>query len=61
MENSYSIHDLLGQLEDLMSEATRVPFGKKSMVDIDRMNEVVQDIRMALPPEIKQAQNIVSD
>ena len=48
-------------LEDLLSEATRVPFGKKSMVDVDKMSEIITDMRMVLPMEIQQAQKVVLD
>lgn len=61
MENSYSIEELIEMLEDLLSEATRVPFGKKSMVDVDKMSEVITDMRMVLPMEIQQAQKVVLD
>jgi len=61
MENSYSIEELIEQLEDLLNKATRVPFNKKGMVDLDTINEVVQDMRMVLPMEIQQAQKVVMD
>ena len=61
MESSYSMEELIEMLEDLLSEATRVPFGKKSMVDVDRMSEVITDMRIALPIEVQQAQKIVMD
>lgn len=61
MENSYSIEQLIEQLEDLLNASMRVPFGKKSMVDVDRINEVVQEMRLTLPTEIIQAQKIVMD
>ncbi len=61
MDSSYSIEQLIEQLEDLMNEATHVPFNKKCLVDLDRMNDVVQEMRMVLPMEIKQAQNVVMD
>lgn len=61
MENNYSIEDLIDALEDLIHNAVRVPFGKRSMVDVDKVAEIVADIRIALPTEIKQAQNVVQD
>ncbi len=61
MENSYSIEQLIEQLEDLLADATKVPFNKRSMVDTDKMNEVVEDMRMTLPMEIQQAQKVVLD
>lgn len=61
MENNYAIEDLIDALEDLIHSAMRVPFGKKSMIDVDKVAEIVADIRIALPTEIKQAQNVVQD
>lgn len=61
MENNYAIEDLIDSLEDLIHNAVRVPFGKKSMIDVDKVAEIVSDIRIALPTEIKQAQNVVQD
>lgn len=61
MEKSYSIDDLIEMLEDIINESTRVPFGKRSMVDVDKINEVVSDMRMVLPMEIQQARTVVAD
>ena len=61
MENNYAIEDLIDSLEDLIHSAMRVPFGKKSMIDVDKIADIVSDIRIALPTEIKQAQNVVAD
>lgn len=61
MENSYSIEELIEMLEDLINDSTHVPFNKKSMVDVDKMNDVIQDMRMVLPMEIQQAQKVVMD
>ena len=61
MENSYSIEELIELLEDLMGEATRVPFGKKSWVDVNKMSEIITEMRVTLPIEIQQAQKVVMD
>ncbi len=61
MENNYAIEELIDALEDLIHDAVRVPFGKKSMIDVDKVADIVSDIRIALPTEIKQAQNVVAD
>ena len=57
----YTIEELIELLEDLLGDATRVPFGKKSMVDIDRMSEIIGEMRITLPEEIEQAQKVVMD
>lgn len=61
MQNSYSIQELIDALDDVINAATPVPFGKKSMVDAGKISEIVSDMRMALPMEIRQAQKVVED
>lgn len=61
MESTYAIEDLIDSLEDLIHGAMRVPFGKRSMIDVDKVAEIVSDIRISLPTEIRQAQNVVQD
>lgn len=61
MENSYTVEELIELLEDVIHDATRVPFGKKSMVDIDKIADIVSDMRIILPLEIQQAQKVVID
>lgn len=61
MENAYSIEELIELLEDLMAKATHVPILNKSAIDINKMNEIVTDMRMVLPMEIKQAQQVVME
>lgn len=61
MDNSYSLEELIEVLEDLLSDATRVPFNRKSMVDIDKMSDVIEKMRLSMPMEIQQAQRVVMD
>ena len=44
-----------------MAKATHVPILNKSAIDINKMNEIVTDMRMVLPMEIKQAQQVVME
>ncbi len=61
MQNSYSIQELIDALDDVINAATPVPFGKKSMVDVGKISDIINDMRMALPMEIRQAQKVVED
>lgn len=61
MENAYSMEKLIGMLEDVISEAKHVPFAKGSIVDVDKLDEIAQRMRLSLPGEIKQAQSVVAD
>lgn len=47
---------LLNELESIMNEGTHVPFSSKVMVNTDEALEIIQEIMLSLPDEIKQAQ-----
>ena len=49
------IFTLLENLEDLLGEGAKVPFSSKVMVDADELREILEEIRLKLPDELKQA------
>ncbi len=56
------IDDILDMMDDLLDNASSVPFSvKKSIIDCDQMRDYINEIRLNLPPEIKQAKLIVRD
>ena len=56
------IAEILDMMDDLLDNASSVPFSvKKSIVDCDKLREYINEIRLNLPPEIKQAKMIVRD
>ena len=56
------IDDILDMMDDLLDNAASVPFSvKKSIIDADQMRDYINEIRLNLPQEIKQAKLIVRD
>ncbi|MBP1561829.1 MAG: ATPase [Oscillospiraceae bacterium] len=56
------IDDILDLMDDLLDNAASVPFSvKKSIVDGDQLRDYINEIRLNLPQEIKQAKLIVRD
>ncbi len=49
------IFTLLERLEEILESGTKVPFSSKVMVDTEELREVLEDIRLKLPDELKQA------
>lgn len=49
------ILELIEELEDVLDDASGVPFSKKVSVDPDEIFEIVKEIRSSLPEEIRQA------
>lgn len=57
-----SMEEILDKLDDAIEEAWILPLSKgKRVVDADRIQELIEDIRLNVPTEIKQAKSIVSD
>lgn len=46
---------LINEIEDIIEEGSAVPFSKKVMVDSEEILEIIKEIRIRLPDEIKQA------
>ena len=55
-----SIDELLEQLDEVLDSGIKIP-GKKTVVDIEKLRSIVDDIRLNIPTEIKQARGIVAD
>lgn len=47
---------IIEEIEDLLDDASTVPFSKKVMVDTDEVYHLLQQMRQGLPAELKQAQ-----
>ena len=57
-----NIDELLDQMDELLDDALNVPFsGGKRVVDVERVREIIDDIRLNMPTEIRQAKAIVAD
>lgn len=52
---------LLEDLEDVLDDATSFPMSKKSLVDVDKIKTIIEDIRLNTPQETKQAKAIVDN
>ena len=46
---------LLETIEEMLSRSTNIPFTKKSLVDKEEIISVINDIKLKLPDELKQA------
>ncbi len=61
MDGSYSLEELIEMLDECLINATKVPFGKKDLVDVEKMTDIVDRIRRLIPTEIDDAKRIVGD
>jgi len=56
-----SLLDYLDQIEDILDASKSVPFSNKISVEKERIYDVMNEIRLHLPAEIRQAQRIIED
>ena len=54
------ILQLIDRLEELFNDAKAVPFTHTVVVDEDKMLELIDQMRIAIPEEVKKAQQIVA-
>jgi len=54
------ILQLIDRLEELFNDAKAVPFTHNVVVDEDRMLELIDQMRIAIPEEVKKAQQVMA-
>ena len=52
------LNDLLDRIDETIDSGATVPFSNKKMLDGDSLHELVDEVRMSVPPEIKRAQEL---
>ena len=55
-----NVEELLDQLDDIMEKGWSFPGGRR-VIEVEKLRELIDDIRLNMPNEIKQAKSIVSD
>jgi cell division septum initiation protein DivIVA len=53
------ILQLIDRLEELFNESKNIPLTRSVMVDEDRMLDIIDQMRIAIPEEVKKAQQLL--
>lgn len=57
-----SIDEILNEMDEILEDSINLPFsGGKRMVDVDHIRELMGEIKLNLPDEVRQAKAIVQD
>jgi vacuolar-type H+-ATPase subunit H len=59
MEAFMDILQLIDRLEELFNESKAIPLTRNVMVDEDRMLDIIDQMRIAIPEEVKKAQQLL--
>ena len=54
------ILQLIDRLEELFNESKSIPLTRNVMVDEDRMLDIIDQMRIAIPEEVKKAQQLLA-
>lgn len=52
---------MIDELEDVLAEGRRIPFSGRLLVDEDRILDIIDRMRVAVPDEIKQARRVIGE
>ena len=55
-----NMDDLMEQLDEVLDSGFKMP-GKRVVIDVEKVRAIIDDMRMTMPNEIKQAKGIVAD
>ncbi len=55
-----NMDDLMEQLDEVLESSFKMP-GKRVVVDAEKVRAIIDDMRMTMPTEVKQAKGIVAD
>ena len=55
------ILQLIDRLEELFNESKNIPLTRNVMVDEDRMLDIIDQMRIAIPEEVKKAQQLLAN
>jgi hypothetical protein len=58
-EHLMDILQLIDRLEELFNESKSIPLTRNVMVDEDRMLDIIDQMRIAIPEEVKKAQQLL--
>ncbi len=52
---------MIDELEDALAEGRRVPFSGRLLVDEERILDIIDRMRVAVPEELKQARRVIGE
>ena len=57
-----NVEELLDLMEETLEAGSAVPFtSSKRVVDVDRMRDIIDEVRNNMPDEVRESKKIVND
>jgi conjugal transfer/entry exclusion protein len=58
-ESAIEILSLIDKLEEVISSATKIPVSKRRLLDLEKVAELVDQMRLVIPRDIKEAEEVL--
>jgi hypothetical protein len=58
---SIKVMQLLDELEEILQNASKVPFSDKAIVDSEEIESIIEDMRLSMPKDIQQAKWVTDE
>jgi hypothetical protein len=55
------LDDMIDELEEVLAEGRKVPFSGRLMIDEERILDIIDRMRIALPEELKRARRVIQE
>ena len=55
------LDELIDEIEDVLAEGRRVPFSGRLLVDEEKLLNIIDRMRVAVPDELKQARRVIQE
>lgn len=55
------LDQLIDELEELLAQGRRVPFSGRLLIDEERVFDIIDRMRVAVPEELKQARRVIAE
>ena len=55
-----NMEEMLEQIDEALDDGTKL-FGRKTVIDVEKIRALIDELRLNMPSEIKQARGIVAD
>jgi CHASE3 domain sensor protein len=59
--STIELDQLIDEIEDILAQGRRVPFSGRLLVDEEKLLDIIDRMRVAVPEELKQARRVIAE
>lgn len=59
--SAIELDQLIDEIEDILAQGRRVPFSGRLLIDEEKLLDIIDRMRVAVPEELKQARRVIAE